>query len=68
MFTIRDEVNNTGAAPVTLHPYALISRHGTPHTLGYYILQEGLVGVLGDKGLQEVTYSSIAEAKQPNAA
>jgi YidC/Oxa1 family membrane protein insertase len=65
MFTIRDEVNNTGAAAVTLHPYALISRHGTPHTLGYYILHEGLVGVLGDKGLQEVTYSSIADAKQP---
>ncbi len=34
--------------PVTLYPYALISRHGTPVTLGYYILHEGLIGVLGD--------------------
>ena len=51
-----DEVANKGGAPVTLYPYALISRHGTPETLGYYILHEGLIGVLGDKGLQEVTY------------
>ena len=48
-----DEVANKGAAPVTLFPYALISRHGTPQTVGYYILHEGLIGVLGDQGLQE---------------
>ena len=48
---------NKGAAPVTLYPYALISRHGTPETLGYYILHEGLIGVLGDQGLKEVTYN-----------
>ena len=46
--------NNTGTAPVTLYPYGLISRHGTPETLGYYILHEGLIGVLdGEQGLQE---------------
>ena len=49
LFTIKDEVVNKGAAPVTLYPYALISRHGTPQTLGYYILHEGLIGVFGDK-------------------
>ena len=32
LFTIKDEVTNTGDAPVTLYPYALISRHGTPKT------------------------------------
>ena len=53
LFTVKDEVANKGAAPVTLYPYALISRHGTPQTLGYYILHEGLIGVLGDQGLQE---------------
>ena len=57
LFTIKDEVVNKGAAPVTLYPYALISRHGTPPTLGYYILHEGLIGVFGDKGLQEETYA-----------
>ena len=54
---------NKGAAPVTLYPYALISRHGTPPTLGYYILHEGLIGVFGDKGLQEETYAKIEEKK-----
>ncbi|MPZ59053.1 MAG: membrane protein insertase YidC [Rhizobiales bacterium] len=64
LFTLKDEVSNNGSAPVTLHPYALISRHGTPQTLGYYILHEGLVGVLGQQGLQEVTYSSIEDKKE----
>ena len=54
---------NKSAAPVTLYPYALISRHGTPETLGYYILHEGLIGVLGDQGLQEETYKKIEEKK-----
>jgi YidC/Oxa1 family membrane protein insertase len=63
MFTIKDEVANKGAAPVTLYPYALIARHGTPHTLGYYILHEGLIGVFGDKGLQEETYADLEKKK-----
>ncbi len=54
LFTVKDDVKNNGAAPVTLYPFALISRHGTPHVEGFYILHEGLIGVLGDKGLQEI--------------
>ena len=64
LFSIKDDVSNAGTAPVTLYPYALISRHGTPHVEGYYILHEGLVGYLGDKGLQEYGYKKIEEAKQ----
>ena len=30
LFTIKDDVTNVGSAPVTLYPFALISRHGTP--------------------------------------
>ena len=63
IFTVNDEVANKGSAPVTLYPYALISRHGTPPTLGYYILHEGLIGVLGDQGLQEITYADIEKKK-----
>ena len=48
--------------PVTLYPYALISRHGTPPTLGYYILHEGLIGVLGDR-LQEDSYADLEKKK-----
>ena len=62
LFTIKDEVVNKSDKPVSLFPYALISRHGTPATAGYYILHEGLVGVLDDK-LQEVTYKNIEDKK-----
>src|SRR5271156_1916912 len=63
LFTIKDEVTNVGNAPVTLYPFALISRHGTPKTSGYYILHEGLIGYLGDDGLQQYTYKKIDDAK-----
>lgn len=63
LFTIKDEITNTGAAAATLYPFGLISRHGTPQVSGYYILHEGLIGVLGDQGLQEVSYKTIEEKK-----
>ena len=66
LFTLKDEVVNKSAAPVTLYPYALISRHGIPPTLGYYIMHEGLIGVFGEKGLQEETYSKMEEVKALN--
>jgi len=63
LFTVKDEVSNVGNAPVTLYPFALISRHGTPQVSGYYILHEGLIGYLGDQGLQEYAYKKIDDAK-----
>jgi YidC/Oxa1 family membrane protein insertase len=64
LLTLKDEVNNVGSTPATLYPYALISRHGTPEVSGYYILHEGLIGYLGDQGLQEYPYKKIDDAKQ----
>jgi YidC/Oxa1 family membrane protein insertase len=64
LFTLEDTIVNRAADAVTLYPYALISRHGKPEILGYYILHEGLIGVLGDKGPQEVSYSKIESEKQ----
>ena len=66
LFTIKDEVNNVGNAPVTLYPFALISRHGAPQVSGYYILHEGLIGYLGDEKLKEYGYKQVDEAKQVN--
>jgi len=66
LFTIKDDVSNVGAAPVTLYPFALISRHGTPQVAGYYILHEGLIGYLGEEGLQEYGYKKIDDAKAVN--
>jgi YidC/Oxa1 family membrane protein insertase len=64
LFTIKDDVTNVGNTPVTLYPFALISRHGTPEVSGYYILHEGLIGYLGDQGLQEYPYKKIDDAKR----
>ena len=63
LFTLKDDVSNVGSAPVTLYPFALISRHGAPPVSGYYILHEGLVGYLGDQGLQEYGYKKIDDDK-----
>ena len=64
LFTIKDEVTNNTAAPVTLYPYALIRRHGTPHVAGFAILHEGLIGKIGDNKLQEISYSEIEKEKR----
>jgi len=58
LFTVADSVRNTGNIPVKLSPYGLVSRTGTPHVSGYYILFEGMIGYL-DGSLQEVKYSSL---------
>jgi YidC/Oxa1 family membrane protein insertase len=59
MFTVANTVENKGSAPVELSPFTLVSRHGTPHVAGYYILHEGLIGFLGDEHLKEYTYKKI---------
>jgi YidC/Oxa1 family membrane protein insertase len=66
LFTVKDEVANKSDKPVSLYPFALISRHGTPHTLGYYILHEGLIGKFGDAGSKEITYKDIDDKKLYN--
>ena len=66
LFTVKDDVSNISNAPVTLYPFALISRHGTPKVEGYYILHEGLIGYLGDQGLQEYGYTKTDDAKAVN--
>ncbi|ACB96887.1 membrane protein insertase YidC [Beijerinckia indica] len=65
MFTLTDKVENKTDKPVTLYPYSLVSRHGRPVTAGYAVLHEGMVGVIGDNGLQEITYDKIH--KEENA-
>ena len=61
MFTVRDEVENKGSNAVTLYPYSLVSRWGKPQVQGYYVLHEGLIGELGNDGLQEYTYDAVAK-------
>ncbi len=58
MFTVTQTVRNTGATPVRLLPYSLVSRSGTPQTSGYYILHEGPLGVFDGK-LAERSYEDL---------
>ncbi|MBF0129349.1 MAG: membrane protein insertase YidC [Alphaproteobacteria bacterium] len=60
MFTVTQQVENNGPAPVTLRPYGLITRVGTPKTMGMYIMHEGPLGVL-DGTLKEKNYSDLSE-------
>lgn len=61
MFTVTQRVINRGQRAVALRPYGLISRTGTPDTLGFWILHEGLLGVFGDT-LKEVDYDDVSDA------
>jgi YidC/Oxa1 family membrane protein insertase len=56
MFTIEQQVKNATGAPVSLFPWARIRRDYTPTVAGYYVLFEGLLGVV-DGTLQETTYA-----------
>lgn len=60
LFTIERSVTNNSDAPVTLYPYSLISRWGTPDIIGFYILHEGPIGVLQET-LTEVDYSDLLD-------
>jgi YidC/Oxa1 family membrane protein insertase len=64
MFTVTDAVTNNTGAEVSLVPYGRVTRIGLPVTQGWYILHEGLIGVFGDEGLQEVHYSALDDEPQ----
>ena len=49
-------MKNATDAPVKLFPWSRIRRDYTPEVAGYYILFEGLLGVV-DGTLQETTYA-----------
>ena len=56
MFSARQEVKNDSGKPVKLFPWSRVRRDYTPQVAGYYILFEGMFGIV-DNTLQEQTYS-----------
>jgi YidC/Oxa1 family membrane protein insertase len=63
MFTVEQRVQNTTGQPVKLFPWSRIRREYKPEVAGYYVLFEGLLGVVNGT-LQETTYAkAISEAK-----
>lgn len=66
MFTVQQSVKNATGQPVKLFPWGRIRRDYTPQVAGYYILFEGLLGVVNGR-LQETTYSSAkSEGEKKN--
>jgi YidC/Oxa1 family membrane protein insertase len=62
MFTVTQRVENNSGKPVTLYPYALVSRTGNPVASSTYLLHEGPIGVL-DGTLKEIKYSALSPGK-----
>jgi YidC/Oxa1 family membrane protein insertase len=66
MFSIVDEVENKGTAPVSLRWYGQVARLYEPTTTGYTVLHEGLIGLLGKTGLKELTYADAVKNFDPS--
>jgi len=60
MFTVERRVINHTDRELVLHPYGLVSRRGTPQTLGYFILHEGPIGVVEGR-LHEIDYEDLVK-------
>ena len=63
MFNVTQSILNSTGKPISVAPYGLISRTGTPDVLGYYILHEGMIGVI-DETLTEIDYDDLQETKR----
>jgi YidC/Oxa1 family membrane protein insertase len=61
MFSFTDAIANLGSEAVTLANYGRITRFSKPNHASIYVLHEGLIGVTGTEGLQEIDYSDIEE-------
>ncbi len=61
MFTAQQQVRNSTGTAVALHPWGRVRRDYTPEVAGYYLLHEGLVGVLNGR-LEELTYAKAKSA------
>ncbi|RAH99404.1 membrane protein insertase YidC [Acuticoccus sediminis] len=68
MFTIEQTVQNNTDQPIALHPYSRVRREGDIPTLGYFILHEGFIGVLGEEGLVQEKYKAVSEEGTQNLA
>ena len=64
MFTVSDTVGNQGSAPVSLSSYGRVTRFDKPTHPSAYVLHEGLIGVTGEEGLDEIKYARIEKDKE----
>lgn len=58
-FTVENKVINNTGAPVTLHPYALVTEHGLPEEFqNRGVVHEGPIAYVGES-LEEMSYKAL---------
>lgn len=60
MFTVTDQIQNAGVTPINVSQFGRITRVNEPDTLGFFILHEGPIGILGDT-LHEIDYGDLED-------
>ncbi|MBU3733141.1 MAG: membrane protein insertase YidC [Candidatus Fonsibacter sp.] len=63
LFKITETIRNERSKTIELFHYSQITKNTKPNTENFYILHEGLIGVV-DKNLKEETYSTIEKEKK----
>ena len=66
LFKITETIRNEKSKTIELFHYSQITKNTKPTTENFYILHEGLIGVV-DKNLKEETYSTIEKEKKTYA-
>ena len=64
MFTVTQTVSNGAAAPVSVRPYALVSRHGPGADVDTWTNHVGPIGVFGNGAEYDITYKNL-DGEQP---
>ena len=63
LIIIEDSVQNLSQKNINLFHYSQITRNKKPDVQNFYILHEGLIGVVGEE-LKELSYEDIIEKKE----
>ena len=61
LFTVTQTVKNNSDQSVDVASYGRIERHGTPETQGFWVLHEGVIGVINGS-LKVIDYSDLDDA------
>lgn len=64
LFSFEDTVTNNGSGAVKLQNYGRITRFSKPAKPSTFILHEGLIGVTGEEGLQELSFGDMEDDVQ----
>ena len=71
MFTVTDQVENTGPVEARLAPYGIVARHGLPKLQNIFVVHEGLIrrtdGEYAEAGYDDVAALPIVEREGAQA-